>query len=107
MVHVLFSQCEDLDIEVRQMKLTCCVNDTLIHLPDLLDDILFFSASLSDKSPTLREEDALKNQQPEHLDSPASSFLDVVVAFTCCNLAHSRAENHALFKADSFKVTIF
>ncbi len=91
MIHILFSQCEDLDIEIRQMKLTSCLNDLSLYLPDLLGDILFpvLPPSLND------------TPQPESL---VSTFLDLVVAFSDCNITHSLMEKHVVFKADSFQV---
>ena len=104
MIHLLFTQCEDLDIEVRQMKLTCCLNDTLIHLPDLLNDMSFFPDSSSDQEMPATCGKDLHKAELEPLDSPVSSFLDMVVAFSSCNLTHSQADKHVLLKADSFKV---
>ena len=76
------------------MKLTCCLNDFSLHLPEHLEDVLFPIFTTSLKDDTIRSE------------SFVSAFLDLVVAFQECNVAHSLNGKHAVLKADLFKVIL-
>ncbi|KAJ3347216.1 autophagy- protein 2, partial [Kappamyces sp. JEL0680] len=87
MVHILFTQNDDLEIDVRQMKLTAIMNDALVNIPATLPHWTAYESF----------------DKKEDLNS-SSSFLDLFVLFQNSQVSHGSSPLGVL-RADTLQVT--
>lgn len=91
MAHVVFSQTDDLELELRQMKLSACLNDAFLHIPQ--------------EKPSFPSFEPIP-KSGEVTNTNFSSSLDLFIAFSDSAVSVSnRSAPTGIAHFDSFKVT--